>query len=296
MTKRGSRSIDTATRITTQYAGLAAYSSGRPDGRAPLVLLHGLTFDRTGWGTVLDELDVVDPGRRTVAFDLPDHGASAPLASHDLEGVVAAVHDAIEAAGVERPVLVGHSISGVISSLYAALYPTAGVVVVDVSLRVRPFAELLRSLEPALRGPGYPEAWSQIEVSMHAELLAPEAQKIVRAMSRPRQDQFLSYQRELLEVPVAEMEGRAHVVLAALRAGGRPYSVIAGDGFGPDDERWLRERLPQAAVEVWSGTGHFPFLAHARRFAERLAATAGWPTDRSARRSQPPAPPPSTAA
>src|SRR5262245_35799192 len=102
-------------RVTTSFAGLVADSSGLPDGRAPLVLLHGLTFDRTTWRSVLDELDVVDPTRRAVAFDLPDHGLSAPLDSHDLEAVAIAIHDAVEAAGLEYPVLVGHSMSGVIS-------------------------------------------------------------------------------------------------------------------------------------------------------------------------------------
>jgi pimeloyl-ACP methyl ester carboxylesterase len=269
-----SHQIDTA---PARGARLAADSAGRPDGRAPLVLLHGLTFDRSAWRTVLDELQVVDPDRRTVAFDLPAHGASAPLASHDLAVVAAAVHEAVEALGLERPVLVGHSISGVIASIYAALYPTAGVIAVDVSLRVGPFAEIVRSIEPALRGAGYPAAWKQFEASMGVELLAPEAQEIVRAMARPRQDQFLSYQREILEVPLDHIEGRAEMLLAVLRATGHPYSVIAGDGFTVDDERWLLERLPHASVERWPGTGHFPFLAHPRRFAERLAATAGWP-------------------
>ena len=269
---------DTIARTTTQYAGLIADTSGHDDGRPPLVLLHGLTFNRTMWRTVLDELDAIDPGRRMVAFDLPHHGASAPLASHDLEDVVAAVHDAVDAADLEAPVLVGHSISGVIVSIYAALHPTAGVVVVDSSLRVGPFAEALRSMEPALRGPGYADVWPQIEATMHAERLAPEAQAIVHATSRPRQDLFLAYQRELFEVPVENLEGRVHVLLAVLRAAGRPYAVIAGDGVDVDDERWLLERLPQATVERWPGTGHFPFLAHPRRFAERLAATAQWPT------------------
>jgi pimeloyl-ACP methyl ester carboxylesterase len=279
-------SITTPTRITTQYAGLVADTSGHDDGRPPLVLLHGLTFDRTTWRPVLDQLDDVDPGRRIVAFDLPDHGASAPLPSHDLEDVAAAVHDAVEAAGLEQPVLVGHSISAVIASIYAALYPTAGVVCVDAILRVGPFAEMLAPLAAVVRGPGYEQVWSELDASMHAERLAPDAQAIVRATSRPKQDQFVTYQRELFDVPVAELEGRAHVVLAVLRAAGRPFEVIAGDSVGPDDERWLRERLPQASVEVWPGCGHFPFLAQPRRFAERLVATAAWPTDRSGSRSR----------
>src|SRR5262249_45293526 len=146
-----SPTVSTAT-VPTRFAGLAADSSGVDDSRAPLVLLHGLTFDRTTWRTVLHELDAVDPGRRTVAVDLPDHGESAPLPAHDLEEVAAAVHAAVEAAGLTRPVLVGHSISGVISSIYAALYPTAGVVAVDVSLRVRPFAESLAPQASLVRG------------------------------------------------------------------------------------------------------------------------------------------------
>src|SRR5262249_27049568 len=235
-----SPTVSTAT-VPTRFAGLAADSSGVDDSRAPLVLLHGLTFDRTTWRTVLHELDAVDPGRRTVAVDLPDHGESAPLPAHDLEEVAAAVHAAVEAAGLTRPVLVGHSISGVISSIYAALYPTAGVVAVDVSLRVRPFAESLAPQASLVRGTGYRQVWSQVEATMHAERLAPEAQDIVRATSRPSQEQFVSYQRELFDVPVAELEGRAHVILAVLRANGVRYELIAGDSIGPDDERWLRE-------------------------------------------------------
>ena len=98
----------------------------------------------------------------------------------------------------------------------------------------------------------------------------------MRATSRPRQDLFLGYQRELLELPVAELEGRAHILLAVLRAAGQPYCLIAGDGVSDDDCQWLLDRLPHATVEVWRDTGHFPHLAHPVRFAERLATTDTW--------------------
>jgi pimeloyl-ACP methyl ester carboxylesterase len=265
-------------RVTTRYAGLAATSCGRDDERRPLVLLHGLTFDRTTWDPVLDELDAVDPGRRVIALDLPGHGASAPAACYDLEVVAAAVHAAVEAAGITHPVLVGHSISAIIASIYAALHPTAGVVAVDTTLRVGPFGQFVRSLEADVRGPDFPAVWSTVfGPSMHAELLSPTGQQLVRSSSRPDQDLFLGYQRELLELPLAELEGRAHVVLAVLRAAHRPYSLIAGDGVSDDDRQWLLARLPHADIEVWPGCGHFPHLAHAHRFAERLAATADWP-------------------
>jgi pimeloyl-ACP methyl ester carboxylesterase len=44
--------------------------------RPPLVLLHGLTFDRSLWRPSLAELRRIDPGRRVLALDLPGHGAS----------------------------------------------------------------------------------------------------------------------------------------------------------------------------------------------------------------------------
>jgi hypothetical protein len=54
--------------------------------------------------------------------------------------------------------------------------------------------------------------------------------------------------------------------------------VIAGDGFADADRAWLLQRLPHATITTWSGTGHFPHLAHPRAFAEHLAATAATPT------------------
>ena len=68
--------VTTSNRITTRFADLVADASGDDDGRPALVLLHGLSFDRTSWRPVLDELDALDPGRHVVAVDLPGHGAS----------------------------------------------------------------------------------------------------------------------------------------------------------------------------------------------------------------------------
>jgi DNA-binding CsgD family transcriptional regulator len=45
-----------------------------------------------------------------------------------------------------------------------------------------------------------------------------------------------------------------------------------------DYRNWLNQVLPQATITVWPASGHFPHLAHPRRFAECLAATAGWST------------------
>jgi hypothetical protein len=63
---------------------------------------------------------------------------------------------------------------------------------------------------------------------------------------------------------------------AALRESGLSYVAIVGDELSPEDNAWMRTNLPDARLEVWPGSGHFPHLAHPRRFAELLAETGKW--------------------
>ena len=262
-------------RITTRtLAGLAADDYGYADDRAPLVLLHGLTFDRSLWRPALAELSRIDPGRRAMALDLPGHGASPGWPSYDIESLARGVHHAVEEAALHSPVVVGHSIAGVVATAYAAKYPTHSVINVDQPLQIAPFAEMAQSLAAKLRGPAFPAVWQMFDSSMHIELLPEAAQELVRSSSRPRQDLVLAYWREVLDRPVGELAAFAAATLDAVRKAGVPYLVIAGASLEPGYQAWLNKTLPQAAVTVWPGSGHFPHLAHPDRFAECLAATA----------------------
>ena len=64
--------------------------------------------------------------------------------------------------------------------------------------------------------------------------------------------------------------------LAAVRAARVPYLFIAGHELEPGYQDCLDRMLPQASVTIWPGSGDFPQLAHPRRFARCLAATAWW--------------------
>jgi pimeloyl-ACP methyl ester carboxylesterase len=258
---------------------LAGADSGNLDRRPPLVLLHGLTFDRSLWNPVLAELDRVDPGRRVLALDLPGHGQSPRWPFYDLESVADGVHRAVEQAQLESPVVVGHSISAIIATLYAARHPSRGVVNVDQSLQVSPFARLVRSLADKLRGPAFPAVWEMFETSMQIERLPESAQTLVRSTSRPRQELVLGYWQQLLERPIDEIVDLAAAALTALRDARVPYLLVAGDPLEPDYQQWLSETLPQVEVDVWARSGHFPQLAHPERFAQRLAITSSWTVD-----------------
>lgn len=260
-------------------AGLAADDHGESDARPPLVLLHGLTFDRRLWRPALAELRRIDSGRRVIALDLPGHGESPGWSSYDVESVAHGVHRAVEEAQLQSPVMVGHSIGAVIATVYAARYPTRGVINVDQPLQVAAFAGLVQSLADKLRGPAFPAVWAMFMTSMHIELLPETAQDLVRSTCRARQDLVVAYWRELLDRPVNQLADVAATGLAAIRAAKVPYLVVAGADLELDYQKWLSEMLPQVAVTVWPGSGHFPHVAHPERFAEWLAGTARWPDD-----------------
>jgi pimeloyl-ACP methyl ester carboxylesterase len=276
MVRAPAASLGTAHRrvATRTLAGLAADDYGHSDDRAPLVLLHGLTFDRSLWRPTLAELHRIDPGRRVLALDLPGHGASPGRPSYDVQSLADGVHRAVEEAGLPSPVVAGHSIGGIVATAYAAQYPTRGIINVDQPLQVAPFAVLVQSLASKLRGPTFPAIWQMFAASMHIELLPEAAQQLVRSSCQPRPDLVLAYWRELLDRPVSEIAALAAATLEAVRGAGVPYLIVAGADLEPPYQKWLSTTLPHAAVAVWPASGHFPHLAHPRRFAERLTATA----------------------
>jgi pimeloyl-ACP methyl ester carboxylesterase len=261
---------------TRWLSGLAADDLGQSDDRPALVLLHGLTFDRSTWRPVIAELSRIDPGRRVLALDLPGHGASSASSSYAMEEVADRVHQAVDEAGIESPVVVGHSLSAIVATMYATRHPTSGVVNVDQSLQTEPFVAFLRSMADKLRGPAFPAVWEMLLGGMHLELLPASAEALVRSACNPRQDLVLGYWRDGMEAAPGEIAAAAQAGMGALRTGGLPYLIVAGEEPDPQYRGWLKDALPQARIVVWPRSGHFPHLAHPDLFAECLATTGGW--------------------
>ena len=101
-------------------------------GGVPVVFVHAFSGNAGHWAQALDHLR---PTRRALAFDLRGHGTSAAPATPEgwavdsLATDIAAVADQL---GLERFVLVGHSLGGAASAAYAGAHPdkVAGLVLV----------------------------------------------------------------------------------------------------------------------------------------------------------------------
>jgi pyruvate dehydrogenase E2 component (dihydrolipoamide acetyltransferase) len=87
----------------------------------PVLLLHGFGADLNTW---MFTQPALAEGRQVIALDLPGHGGSANQVDHaDAESLAAIVHDALNALGIERLHLVGHSMGGGIAISFALWQP-----------------------------------------------------------------------------------------------------------------------------------------------------------------------------
>ncbi|GAB3452377.1 alpha/beta hydrolase [Massilia terrae] len=92
-----------------------AYTGGKPfDAALPtIVFIHGAQNDHSVWG--LQSRYFAHHGFGVLAVDLPGHGRSSGPALESVEAMAAWVLALLDAAGVERAVLVGHSMGSLIA-------------------------------------------------------------------------------------------------------------------------------------------------------------------------------------
>lgn len=101
-------------------------------GGTPLVFVHGFSNDAHVWD---DIAPVLAPHYRVLCLDLRGHGESghSPDAAYDPDSMANDLVCVFDALGIERLVLVGHSLGGRVSMRFAGSHPErlAGLVIVD---------------------------------------------------------------------------------------------------------------------------------------------------------------------
>ncbi len=106
-----------------------AFRDRAPDGAAgadgaaglPLLLLHGFGGDKDNW---LFNIDALAATRRVIAPDLPGHGDSTlDSGAGDLAALAGAVRGLMDALGIARAHLAGHSLGAAVAAKLAALAP-----------------------------------------------------------------------------------------------------------------------------------------------------------------------------
>lgn len=103
---------------TGANAQVSVREAGQPGGAPTLVLLHGISSAAQSWQAPVALLD----GAHVLAWDAPGYGRSTPLtqAVPTAADYAQRLHELLQAAGIARCVLVGHSLGALMACAYAA--------------------------------------------------------------------------------------------------------------------------------------------------------------------------------
>jgi len=259
-----------------QHTSSIAYD--RVGNGSPIVFVHGLTYDRRLWAPVVERLR---DEYACVNIDLPGHGASLDAQTYDLDVVADNIHELIDRLELANPVMVGHSISGLIVGFYASLYPTAGIVTSDQTLRTTPFAERLWGMREQLQSPAFPGIWRAIESQLGIDLIA-ERYRPGRKSLEPAARGRAWLLRTIFEVAPAELQERLVEIIGKIDV---PFTAIFGEEVDPDYCGWLTALVPQCELVVFQMPATSPTLSIRTAFPMKCGRWSAKPFERSIQRS-----------
>jgi 3-oxoadipate enol-lactonase len=117
--------VDIAPHTTAD--GRFAFEEAGPADATPLVFLHGIGGAARAWRP---QLAAFGDRFRALAWDMPGYGGSPPLAAVGIKTLAVALKDFLTAVDARAPILVGHSIGGMIVQQLIADQPQIASAVV----------------------------------------------------------------------------------------------------------------------------------------------------------------------
>lgn len=267
-------------------------------GEPVVLMVHGLGASLAKW---LDAMPHLAAGSRAVALDLPGFGRSdVPRARFTPAFLAGGVRAFMDEVGIERAVLVGNSLGGLVSMWAAAAWPARvrGLALVAPALPAPPGGRhdprvLARFTAPLVPGVGEAlyRAWlarrtpEQIVAESLSYNVADPARVSAATLARLEEEAadrrrrpelgraMLSAQRSLAWLLAA---GREQVARVAERLA-VPTLLVWGseDRMVPPavGEHWVG-RIPGAELVVMEGAGHNPQIEHPEHFARIVLAFA----------------------
>lgn len=250
---------------TADYQGSKIYYQEMGQGQPALVLVHGWCAGHEYWQGVMPALA---KKYRVIALDLPGHGKSdKPQVAYTMDYFAGAVQAVIKQAGLQRPVLAGHSMGT----------PVVRQVIRHNPQKVRALIIVDGALGLGTKDPKVLAQYTQ-ERNMLMEGMKKDFAKTVRPFLMSMMGPSIApAQRDMVMNKVLSCTPR--VAVSAMQGMGDPkiwqeeprdlptlaiYAV--SPHLPPTYEAYARRLFPNLTYVTWSGVGHFYVLERPRQF------------------------------
>ena len=219
-------------------------------GDPAVVLIHGWGFGNPSH--LVPQFEHLAASRRAILLDLPGHGRSHPAPpGFGFTDCAAAIEGVLEARGIDKAVVCGHSFGGLLAVEVAAAYPSriAGAILLDPAplLFPAPVREMGARLAPALDS----DAWQAALEGYFSMLLSPYDRPEVRS-------------RVLAELGDVPRALGAHLMRVGMAGDGAEALakvqcpiLLFSRAEQPVDRQRFMELQPKAWIGQPVGTGHW---------------------------------------
>jgi pimeloyl-ACP methyl ester carboxylesterase len=227
--------------------------------RKTLVFIHGSGGNHTDW---IRQFIPLQDKFNIAAMELPGHGQSDGPGEQDVSEYVAWTKRVLEKFGIEKPVLIGHSLGAAICLVFAIRYGDAAAAVVAVGGGVRmPVNPVI--LEGLKQDP--------------AAIIGLAAKFSIAKENRERLSGLITenLSRVKTEILYGDFFACSKLDIAEAVAGIRiPTLILCGaeDKMTPPAlSEQLQDHIPGAGLALIPGAGHFVMLENPEAFNEVLA-------------------------
>jgi pimeloyl-ACP methyl ester carboxylesterase len=233
-------------------------------GSEALVFVHGWTCNLDFWS---DQIPAFADRTRVIAVDLPGHGQSdKPNISYTMDLFARAVDAVLKDGGVNRAVLVGHSMGVAVARQFYRKYPKQTLALVMVDGPLRPFGDpkMMETIIGSLRAPNYKEtAAGLIDGMMGPEVPASLRERVKTSMLSTPQSVAVSAMEGMAD-PSIWTEDKVNVPMLAVLAKG-PF-------WPPNTEATFRSLVPDLDYQMWEGVTHFLMMQKPKEFNAAVVA------------------------
>jgi pimeloyl-ACP methyl ester carboxylesterase len=241
------------------------------EGEPTLALQPGIGGGALDWLPLMEELD---DDYRVCAFDRLGQGWSdAAPTPRTFATAADEWHAAMQAMGIERPIVVGHSLGGAVAQIYAGRYDPAGIVLVDglSADAAQPVVNRLSTYQSLdslgrlglLRPMGFLFADGAYPTELQQEMVALRSRS--QALLSMSAEGALAAETAVQELQSAEAEMDAPLLIIAAGASGLPEEDVFLQGLQALDERYA-----DAAYVLVPDASHYLIASHAQLVADHI--------------------------